>query len=167
MQNKKTKLVADASALIDLNKASLLNAIFTSHFSVVVPESICAEIMSLSAKQRKLISDKGSIHILDSEMVLMATNVRNRHQTLSDNDASCIAIASSIDESILFTGDKQLRKVATIYNINVHGVLWAYDRIKNLGICAPKTLKAALQLWQDDRAVFLEAGEIDKRLKCI
>lgn len=172
MQNKKTTLIADTSVLIDLDKTQLLGAIFTGHFRVVIPEPVWAEEVEPSYARFelahfKLIQSSAEIRGMDSEMVWKVNDMAQRYKGLSKNDGFCIVMADSIEASVLLTGDKLLKESAEEYGINVHGVLWAYDQIRTLGICPPKVLRAALELWRDDSTVFLDNEEIDKRLKSI
>ena len=68
---------------------------------------------------------------------------------------------------ILLTGDGQLRKVATARNVRVHGVLWIIDELRTANACEAELLISALELWRNDRAVFLPDTEIDKRIRLL
>ena len=47
----------------------------------------------------------------------------------------------------------------------MHGVLWIIDELRAAGACETELLVSALEVWRDDRAVFLPNTEIEKRLR--
>ncbi len=84
---------------------------------------------------------------------------------LSANDCICLVATQRQEEGILLTGDRLLRRVATEKEVRVHGVLWIIDELKAAGICGDNLLIDALEIWRDDKAVFLPLAEVDKRLR--
>ena len=47
----------------------------------------------------------------------------------------------------------------------MHGVLWIIDELLAAGACELELLVSALEIWMNDRAVFLPDSEIEKRLR--
>jgi hypothetical protein len=46
-------------------------------------------------------------------------------------------------------------------------VLWIIDELHAAGICEAGLLISALEVWRDDRTVFLPNPEIEKRLRLL
>lgn len=83
---------------------------------------------------------------------------------LSAYDCMCLVSTRHHDDGILLTGDMQLRKTAQAENLRTHGVLWIIDELRNKTDCAEDIVRRALEVWRDDRSVFLPIAEIEKRL---
>lgn len=70
-----------------------------------------------------------------------------------------------MEDSLLLTGDRHLRRIARQNAIEVHGVLWATDELEAHDVVTPQMLQGALRLFQDDDLVFLPSEEIGRRLR--
>ena len=165
----KGAIVHDASCLIDLNKGKLLCFVPKLPFRLIVPFPIRhAEVLDFTDREWRLL-DEGGLETLDlsPEQVEEALNIRQVQPRLSANDCLCLALTRCQENAILLTGDKLLRQVAVSEGFRVHGVLWVIDKLKNARACPNATLISALELWRDDRSVFLPTQEIEGRLRSL
>ena len=159
-------IVNDASCLIDLHKGGLLTVLCRLPYSFVVPLPIReSEILGFSDQEWQELDESGmTTYDLTSDEVSQALVLKKTYPALSANDCFCFVTATA-QNGILLTGDAQLRKVATKYNLAVHGVLWVIDELDNTKSCARAQLIYALERWQVDDAVFLPKCEISVRLE--
>jgi len=102
---------------------------------------------------------------LPGDEVARVSALKTEHSGLSANDCFALITAICQEKGILLTGDANLRKVAVTRNVRVHGVLWIIDELLSADACEAELLIFALELWRDDRAVFLPPVEIDNRLR--
>lgn len=113
-----------------------------------------------------MLEDGGlTTYDLPGEEVAQVFAIKREHSGLSANDCFALVTASCQENGILLTGDANLRKVAVARNVRVHGVLWIIDELRAAGACEADLLISALELWRDDRAVFLPLTEIENRLR--
>ena len=160
-------IVNDASCLIDLHKARLLHALRELPHRLVVPLPIRAsEVLTLSAADWALMDARGlTTFDLPGEDVVQAMGYRMRNPGLSANDSLCLATAQRFEDAVLLTGDRLLRNVAKRLEIDVHGVLWLHDLLVAADAAPVLQLRAALEIWRDDAAVFLPRAELERRLR--
>ena len=113
-----------------------------------------------------MLEDGGfTTYDLPGEEVAQVFALKREHSRLSANDCFALVTAACQENGILLTGDGQLRKVATARDVRVHGVLWIIDELHGAGACESELLISALEVWRNDRAVFLPDTEIEKRLR--
>ena len=74
-------------------------------------------------------------------------------------------MAEEIEEAILLTGDRLLRRVATDNAIEVHGVIWALDEFHRHAVVEPDRLALAIEALLEDPLVFLPDRELRQRLR--
>ena len=163
----KGTIVHDASCLIDLSKGKLLRFAPKLPFRLIVPFPIRhSEVLDFTDREWRLL-DEGGLETLDlsPEQVEEALNIRQMQPKLSANDCLCLALVRCQENAILLTGDRLLRQVAVSEGCCVHGVLWVIDELKNARACTNAALISALELWRDDRSVFLPTQEIERRLR--
>ena len=162
----KTVVVNDASCLIDLHKGRLLSVMLTLPYRFAVPLPIRhAEALDLTDRDWSLLEDGGLVTIdLLPKQVAEAVAIKATYPKLSANDCFCLVSTRCQDRGILLTGDRLLRRVATLNGLRVHGVLWIVDELRLAGTCGDHVLTGALERWRGDRAVFLPRREIDIRL---
>ncbi len=160
-------IVHDASSLIDLRKGRLLQVVLKLPYRFVIPLPIRrCELLEFTARDWRMLDDGGVVTFdLPPDRVGEALEIRARHPQLSANDCFCLVAARCHDQSILLTGDKQLRRAADRSGLSVHGVLWIIDELNAAGVCADDVLIRALTIWQADASVFLPAADIDRRLR--
>lgn len=160
-------IVNDASCLIDLRKGQLLHVLLRLPYQFIVPLPIREEeLLDFTPQEWRMLEDGGfTTYDLPGEEVAQAFALKRGHGGLSANDCFALVTATCQKNGILLTGDGQLRKVATARNVRVHGVLWIIDELRATNACEAELLISALELWRDDRAVFLPPLEIDNRLR--
>lgn len=160
-------IVHDASALIDLRKGGLLNALLRLPFRFVVPLPVRAwELLDFTAADWRALDLGGmETHDLPPEEVEQAFRWRAQHPKLSPNDCFCLVTTQTRERGILLTGDNRLRLVARSLGLEVHGVLWIVDQLAAASACPDEVLIAALEQWRDDAAVFLPGAAIEIRLQ--
>ncbi|MBC6442643.1 MAG: PIN domain-containing protein [Rhodobacteraceae bacterium] len=161
-------VVCDASCLIDLKKGQVLDALQRLPHRFIVPLPIReGELPGFTAQDWRMLDDAGiDTFDLTDEQVTQVFALKQAHSRLSAND--CFALVTARQKnSILLTGNKLLRKVATGRAVRAHGVLWIIDELCAAGACQAGVLRSALQIWRADAAVFLPVREIDRRLCCL
>lgn len=160
-------VVNDASCLIDLRKGGLLHVLLRLPYRFTVPLPIrMEELLDFTSQEWSILEDMGlATYDLPGEEVAQVFAIKREHTGLSANDCFALVTATCQKNGILLTGDANLRKVAVARNVRVHGVLWIIDELHAVGACEPDLLISALELWRDDRAVFLPRTEIENRLR--
>ena len=162
-------VVNDASCLIDLRKGGLLQVFLQLPYQFIVPLPIREEeLLDFTPEEWRVLEDGGlTTYDLSGEEVARVMTLKLEHRGLSANDCFALVTAAKQEDGILLTGDNQLKKVASSKEVRVHGVLWIIDELLANGACEPELLISALEIWRDDRAVFLPKAEIEKRLRIL
>ena len=160
-------VVNDASCLIDLRRGQLLHVLLRLPYRFIVPLPIrMEELLDFTPQEWRILEDGGlTTYDLSGEEVAQVFAIKREHSGLSANDCFALVTATCQENGILLTGDANLRKVAVARNVRVHGVLWIIDELRAAGACEADLLISALELWRDDRAVFLPLTEIENRLR--
>ena len=168
-------VVNDASCLINLRKGQLLHVLLLLllllllrlPYRFIVPLPIREEeLLDFTPQEWRMLEDGGfTTYDLPGVEVAQVFALKQKHSGLSSHDCFALVTAICQENGILLTGDGQLRKVATAREVRVHGVLWIIDELHAAGVCEAELLISALELWRDDRAVFLPLQEIDSRLR--
>lgn len=158
-------IVNDASCLIDLHKGNLLTALVRLHCRLVVPLPVKESELPDFTKFHWAVLTGCGMEIVDlpPEDVGKALHLRTQNTGLSANDCFCLVVAQGRENSVLLTGDAQLRSVAVRAGVRVHGVLWIIDQLRAANICDRKTLIKALDIWKSDPSVFLPDELIDQK----
>jgi hypothetical protein len=114
-------LISDASVLIDIECAELTSAMFSLPYKFAVPDILFVEEL---AERHGHLSQFGLISKpMSSELISEAYDLRQRYSKPSVNDLLALTLAKN-ENSQLLTGDKALREVAQILNVEVHGTIW-------------------------------------------
>ncbi|MBP1151799.1 hypothetical protein [Methylocaldum sp. RMAD-M] len=160
-------IVSDSSCLIDLRKASLLEAFLGLPYEIVIPDTLFEEeLLKFSAAEKSLLLDSGMKVVgLPGEGVLRAQEVASQFSALSIHDCFAFTLAEQNPGCILLTGDGLLRSVADGNGIEVHGVLWAIDEIQKAGTSPVVQLLSALEMFESDPTVRLPARELRAFIK--
>lgn len=160
-------VVGDTSCMIDLRKAGLLEAILRLPYRFVMPDTLFDdEWLSLTGSEKAALRSEGlQVMELSGDLVRQAQQYFNQYPALKLNDCFALVLAEDIENSILLTGDRQLRRIAQQISIDVHGVLWVLDEMETRGMVPPQVLYGALRLLEEDDLVFLPPGEIRHRLR--
>jgi predicted nucleic acid-binding protein len=156
-------LVSDTSVLIDLERGGLLEAIFGLPFEFAVPDLLYERelkdwnVLDLKAKGLQVLS-------LKSEAVELSQEYRRREPKLSLPDAFALALAKC-EAHVLLAGDGSLRSLADAEGVEVHGVLWLLDRLKEHNVVNNRGLTTALSRIAAHPRCRLPTIEIKKRLE--
>jgi predicted nucleic acid-binding protein len=160
-------VVNDASCLIDLRKGRLLHVLRHLPYRFIVPLPIReSELLDFTPQEWALL-DGGGIETYDLPPERMGDvfALKRQHGKLSANDCFCLITTKCHEDGILLTGDRLLRNVASAAGVRVHGVLWIVDELKAVNACENALLVTALEVWKEDRSVFLPSNLIDQRLR--
>jgi predicted nucleic acid-binding protein len=155
-------VVSDSSCLIDMQKASLLDAFLRLPFEILIPNTLFAdELQSFTAAEKTSLMGAG-LRVVDlpGSAVLRAQAVVREAPRLTSHDAFALVLAEDHPGCILLTGDGLLRRVAGAKQIEVHGVLWVVDRLHEHAVVSARRLVAALQTLADDNTVRLPRREM-------
>lgn len=153
-------IISDSSCLIDLRKTALLKAFLMLPYEIVIPNTLFEEeLLRFSEQEKKALLDNG-LKVLDlpGEGVRRAIKLEADFPVLSIHDCFAFALAESIPDSILLTGDGGLRTIASDHQIEVHGVLWAIDEMHKAATATVNELIAALELFESDPTIFRLPG---------
>lgn len=161
-------VISDTNCVIHLEKSDLLEAVLALPYRFVMPEPLFHDEWLGWNRRRMPESVWRSLGLevcgLSSVQVEQAVRHQNRHLALSHNDCLALVPAESLGDSILMTGDRVLRRIASGRNVEIRGVLWALDEIGKQRIVPLAHLHRALCMWREDPYVFLPDREIKKRI---
>ena len=160
-------VISDSSCLIDLRKASLLDAFLRLPYELLIPNTLFEEeLLKFSAAQKTALL-RGGLKVIDipGDRVLRARQIAREMPHLSIHDAFAFTLAESHEGCMLLTGDGALRTLAMKQDIEVHGVLWVIDELHRHTRCAAETLLIALRLLAADPTVRLPQRELAAYIK--
>ncbi|WP_191082730.1 PIN domain-containing protein [Roseococcus microcysteis] len=157
-------IISDTSALIDLRKGALLEALLRLPYEIQVPDLLYEdELLSIPATEKRALVRQGLRVIgLSGALIDRAVALERENPALRLYDCSAWALAETTQDCILLTGDGRLRAAAGTA-IEVHGVLWAFDEVHRHRTADPVVLHAALFTWSEDATVWLPDSEIRAR----
>jgi predicted nucleic acid-binding protein len=149
-------IVSDSSCLIDLRKASLLEAFLRLPYEIIIPDTLFEEeLLKFSEAEKKKLLDGGmKVLELPGEGVLRAQELESRFPALSIHDCFAFALAERNPGCILLTADGGLRSIAENHEIEVHGVLWALDEMHKATTATVAEIVEALELFETSPAIF-------------
>jgi predicted nucleic acid-binding protein len=156
-------LISDTSCLIDLRKASLLEAFVQLPYDLVIPDVLFEqELVLFSNVEKELIEKELRILSLPGEKVIRVQSVNRDYPALTLNDCFAFVLAEQTPNCILITGDRNLRDLATSSDIKVHGVLWVIDEMYNARVATANQLYSALLLFKADSTVRLPKNDLNR-----
>jgi predicted nucleic acid-binding protein len=149
-------IVSDSSCLIDLRKASLLGAFLRLPYEIVIPDTLFHEELLKFSEAEKAALLGGGLKVLElpGDGVRRAQGLQYEYPPLSIHDCFAFALAESLPDSILLSGDGKLRSVAEQADLEVHGVLWVIDEMHKEATAAVGQLVMALELFEGNPAIF-------------
>ena len=153
--------INDANILMDIVKLDLAKAFLELSFELYTTDFVFAE-MELE-QQEQLLSEKLIKIGASKEDMLSIFNLTEQHIGLSYEDCSTWYFAKKMD-GILVTGDGLLRKKARASGIEVKGVIYIIDQIKEQKLLSTKICIEKLKLLKElnDR---LPMNEIESRIQ--
>ncbi len=146
-------IVNDASALIDMFKAGLLESYSQLNYKLFLPDVVEDELQSLEGVNLRKLGFE--VIELDPKGVGEVKRLRDSHQQLSVADTFSLVVAERFPSSILLTGDAGLRQVALARGVRVHGVLWLLDQLYEANLLNADSIVVALRFFEGDRTVRL------------
>jgi len=149
-------IVSDSSCLIDLRKASLLEAFLRLPYEIVIPDTLFhEELLKFSAAEKAALLDGGlKVLELPGDGVRRAQLLEQDYPALSIHDCFAFALAEHIPDSILLSGDGKLRSIAEVHSLEVHGVLWVIEEMHRETTAAVGQLMTALELFDGNPVIF-------------
>lgn len=143
-----TVIVQDASILIDLAEAALLEAWFSLGIETLTTSLVWREVNRRSQKSKlKKFTKIEKLEIISINAETMTAVVVLKHslpENLTLSDASVLHLAQQ-RQGVLLTGDDLLRKAAAEHNLAVHGLLWVLDQLVEKRAITPAAAVAALE----------------------
>ena len=159
-------IVSDISVLIDLERGSFLESIFSLPFDFVVPD-ILFERELKNYNGRALIEFGLHVKELNSATLAFAIEYYRKYRTnLSLPDVFAYVLAKK-NSWILLSGDAALRELAVEESVNCYGVLWLLDQLHDYHVSDQKHLYKGLRKIADHPQCRLPQVEIQNRLSSI
>jgi len=148
-------IVNDASVLIDIHKAGILQVYSRAEFTLVLPDVVQKELRDMSDVNFEKLGFE--IASLEGPDVLKVKSILDKHSGISIPDTFALIVAEKLTDSILLTGDRRLRNIAVTRNVEVHGVLWILDQLFEQGLLTARVVLDVVRLFSEDPAVRLPA----------
>lgn len=119
-------LISDSCILIDIEQGKLTSSMFSLPCQFAVPDTLFEEELS---EQHADLQSFGLISkSMRGELIAKAYNLRQQYSRPSLNDL--LALILAVDETaILLTGDRALRSVAKVHQVEVHGTIWLVEQM--------------------------------------
>ena len=156
-------LVSDSSVLIDLERGSLMVAVFRLSCEFSVPDLLYErELKPFNGPD--LIKLGLKVEELDGNGINKALIYRRREPALSLPDVFALSLAES-GGYILLTGDQALRGLAEAEKVECHGVLWVLDRMNDEAVASMLELHTGLETIASHPRCRLPKREVNIRLK--
>lgn len=160
-------VVSDTNIFIDLISVNLLDVFFSLPWEIHTTDMVIDEL--IRSEQHEAIEQfrkNGSLNIksFDGEELLQIVKMKTERPTsnASIQDCSVWKLAKDLDCALL-TGDNKLRKVVQNDNIEVHGILYLFDKMLEHKIMDNETAIGKLQSLYSINTR-LPKEEIDKRI---
>lgn len=162
-------IIIDTSALIDLAKAGIIEEVLSLPHEFLIPDVIFEdELISLGNYDKRMLPKAGLlVTSLESEGVELAGELQSAYKPLTIYDCFALALAETTPNSILLTGDKNLKRAADERKVKTHGALWIIDRMMDVKSVNERALLDGLNRLESDRNVRLPKNEIRERIKLL
>lgn len=126
-------VVSDTNIFIDLISVNLLDSFFSLPWEIHTTDMIVQELIKSEQHEAiTLLRENGHLIVKKFEGEELAQIARMKLERLSSNasiqDCSVWKLAKDL-ECALLTGDNKLRKVVQNDNIEVHGILYLFDKM--------------------------------------
>ena len=156
-------LVSDTSVLIDLDRGGLLDAAFALPHEFAVPDVLYDREMQGEWGDH-LVSLGLRVVEVSGGGVGNALRYRQRRPSLSVSDSFALALAKE-RKWLLLTGDGTLRELASVEEVECHGLLWLLDIMEEAGILGVQSLHDGLTALAAHPRCRLPRREITIRLE--
>ncbi len=155
-------LVSDTSVIIDLERAQLIEEIFSLPFRFVVPGALFEREMRDYGGE-KLVALGLEVWNLTGTQVQEAQRLRGLERRISVHDSYALALAKT-EGAMVLTGDGALRVLAEAEGVRCHGVLWVFDQLEDKRLVASAELNVGLTRLAVHPRCRLPREEINLRL---
>lgn len=118
--------IVDANVLIDLHLGGVLRELFCLPFTFAAPDVIFAELQTPDGATLARLGLR-SLEASGQEVRQVAF-LAAQQRRISANDLFAFVLARA-RKAILVTGDSNLRRLATVEEMTVHGTLWVLDEL--------------------------------------
>jgi len=154
-------LISDANVLIDIHVGGLLDVMFNLPFEYATPETLFEQ--ELSSTLSDLIDRGLQLAELTDEMLIKVQELSQQHKGVSSHDLEAMVLAD--DRKVpLLTGDKKLRQVCLLENIDVRGTIWLVGEMLETKMIAVDEASEAYRRMEEDGSR-LPWDEVDSQLK--
>jgi len=160
-------IVTDANVLIFLSRLDLMESFVSMDYEIHTTDYIINEYYKGAKKEHNLKnldkymrSGRISVHEYGYSEIYALYGLK---KLLSISDCSIFKLAMDI-RAMLLTGDKPLKQFSELSNIEVHGIIWLIDQMKDAGIIDHVEYREKLKELKG-LSKRLPSGEIDRRLK--
>ena len=133
-------VINDANIFIDLISINLLEKLIELDLSFQTTDFVIKELMDTDDKKQKdnikdLIIQENKISIISfsNKELNEIDKIQKRNNGLSYTDSSCIYLAKKV-KGILLTGDNLMRKLVKKSKIEIHGIIWIFDKLLEINI---------------------------------
>lgn len=161
-------VVNDTNVFIDLYEVGLLEEFFTLPWEVHTTDFVMLELQREGQHETVAKYKDGKrlvVPVLEAEEMLEIGYLYQQNQNrtnLSLTDCSVLFYAM-INNYILLTGDRKLRKASVFDGVEVHGVIYVFDQLVELDIISRQVAVDKLQKLYNLNPR-LPKEEIDKRI---
>ena len=160
-------VVSDTNIFIDLISVNLLDGFFSLPWEIHTTDMIVQELIKSEQYDAIILSEKrGHLIVKKFKGEELAQLARMKLERSTSNasiqDCSVWKLAKDL-ECALLTGDNKLRKVVQNDNIEVHGILYLFDKMLEHQIMDNETAIEKLQRLYNINTR-LPKEEIDKRI---
>lgn len=153
-------LISDANILIDIEDGNLTSVIFRLPYEIAVPDILFE--LELREHHSHLLEAGLKVKSLTAESVKKAESLRFKYSRPSIMDHSALALAMQ-EKCPLLTGDKDLREVAKIEGVEIHGTVWIIEELLNQKLIKQLQARSSFDSMKV-KGSRLPWGEVDKLL---
>ena len=157
----KQLLISDANILIDIKVAGLINEMFQLQYEYAVPGLLFEQ--ELKQNHADLISKGLKLLDLETSSIGQLEELGNQYKGISRFDLMALILAKR-EQVPLLTGDRKLRQVCLIEEIEVRGTLWLMEQMFTEKFISVRQAEVAYQRMQDDGSR-LPWDEVEKQLR--
>jgi predicted nucleic acid-binding protein len=157
----KQLLISDANILIDIKVAGLINEMFRLQYEYAVPGLLFEQ--ELKQNHADLIAKGLRLLDLETSSIGQLDELGNKYKGISRFDLMALMLART-EQVPLLTGDRKLRQVCMIEEIEVRGTLWLIERMFTENFISVRQAEVAYQRMQDDGSR-LPWDEVEKQLR--
>lgn len=157
-------LISDANIIIDLEAGEILDLLFRLPYQFAMPDVLFAE--EVEDGRPDLLGKGLQTLVVSAEYVRYAIELGERHgDEPGMNDRLALALAKQ-EACPLLTGDKKLRRLASVEGVERFGTLWIFPKLIEFGLLTQPAAMEALERmklrqrrlpWEEAHAVILRA----------